>query len=55
MQIGGGYPREKVTPFYSQLKVLKLPDLFKLKVCKLVHGHFQNKLPNNLSNLFFSY
>jgi len=51
--IGGGYPREMVTPFYSQLKVLKLPDLFKLEVGKLVHDHFQNKLPNNLSNLFF--
>jgi len=51
--IGGGYPRKKVTPFYSQLKVLKLPDLFKLEVGKLVHAHFQNKLPNNLSNIFF--
>jgi len=49
--IGGGYPQEKVMPFYSQLKVLKLPDLFKLEVGKLVHAHFQNKLPNKLSNL----
>jgi len=38
--IGGGCPREKVTPLYSQLKVLKLPDLFKLEVGKLVHAHF---------------
>jgi len=28
---------------------MKLPDLIKLEVRKLVHAHFQN----NLSNLFF--
>jgi len=31
----------------------EIPDLFKLEVGKLVHAHFQNKLPNSLSNLFF--
>jgi len=39
----------------SHLKFMKLPDLFNLEVGKLVHAHFQNKLPNNFSNLFFSY
>ena len=42
-----------LTPtFYSKLKILKLQDLFKFEVGKLVYSYFQNKLPQQLSNLF---
>ena len=32
--------------------MLKLPDLIKLEIAKLVHAHFNNKLPNVFSNYF---
>ena len=50
--IGGGLLRDKATPFYSQLGILKLTDLFKLEVGKLVHANFKNKLPASLSDYF---
>jgi len=55
--IGGGNPLgEKVTSFYSQLNVLRLPDVYKFEVGKLFYARFQNKIPNKLSNLFsYSY
>ena len=48
--IGGGLLRDRATPFYSPLGILKLPDLFKLKISKFVHAHFKNKLPPSLSD-----
>ena len=50
--IGGGLLRSSATPFYSQLGILKLPDLLKLEVGKFVHAHFKNKLPPSLSDYF---
>ena len=50
--IGGGLLRDKATPFYSQLGILKLTDLFKLEVGKFVHAHFKKKLPVSLSDYF---
>ena len=50
--IGGGLYNDKVSPFYSQLKILKLPYLYKLEIGKFVNAHFQNRLPLNISNYF---
>ena len=50
--IGDGNYSEKATPFYIKLKILKIPELFKLEVAKLVHKHVHNNLPIPLSNLF---
>jgi len=37
--ICGGHCRDHVTPFYSELKILKLPDLGKLVIAKIVYEH----------------
>ena len=50
--IGGGSYREHSTPYYYNLKILKLPDLLKLETAKLVFRHLQNTLPPLISNLF---
>ena len=50
--IGGGLYNDKVSPFYSQLKILMLPYRSKLEIGKFVNGHFQNRLPLNISNYF---
>ena len=50
--IGGGCYREHSTPYYSNLKILKLPDLLKLEKAKLVFCHQQNTLPPLISNIF---
>ena len=50
--IGGGLYNDKVSPFYSQLKILKLPYLYKLEIGKFVKAHFQNRLLLNISNYF---
>ena len=44
--------RDKATPFYFKLGILKLTDFFKLEVGKFVHAHFKNKLPPSLSEYF---
>ena len=50
--IGGGSYREHSTPYYSNLKILKLPNLLKLETAKLVFRHLQNTLPPLIFNLF---
>ena len=50
--IGGGHPRDSASPYISEFNILKLPDLFKLEIGKLIHSHFTNDLPDALSNLF---
>jgi len=50
--ISRGFPWDLATPYYSYLKILKLENLFKIEVGKLVHFHFQRKLSLILSNLF---
>ena len=42
--IGGGLYNDNASPFYSQLKILKLPYLYKLEIGKFVNAHFQNCL-----------
>ena len=52
--IGGGTTRESPTPFYGQLKILKLTDLYKFEIAKLVHDFLHDKLPSSsvFSHLF---
>jgi len=50
--IGGGSYRDHATPFYYKLKILKLPDLYKLETAKVDYRHFQKNLPPLISNLF---
>ena len=37
---------------YLNLRILKLEDLFKLEISKLMHQHYNNKLPNLFSEYF---
>ena len=50
--IGGGLLRDRATPFYSRLGILKLPNLFKLEAGKFVYAHFKNDLSLSLSDYF---
>ena len=50
--IGGGIMQDSPTQFCSALKILKLIDLHKLEIGKMVHAQLQNKLPFKLSNCF---
>ena len=43
---------DHATPFYSKLKILKIPELYKHKVAKLVFHHYHQRLPPLLSNLY---
>ena len=50
--IGGGSYREHSTPYYHNLKILKVPDLLKLETAKFAFRHLQNNLPPLIFNLF---
>ena len=50
--IGGGKYMDHATPFYSKLKILKIPELYKHEVAKLVFHHYHQRLPPLLSNLY---
>ena len=50
--IGDGTARESPTPFYGQLKILKLTELYEFEIAKLVHEFLHDKLP---SSSVFSY
>ena len=52
--MGSGTTRESPTPFYGQLKILKLSDLYKFEIAKLVHDFLHDKLPSSsvFSHLF---
>jgi len=41
-----------VSPNYCKLGILKIPELYKLEVAKLVHQHSKQILPHYLSTLF---
>ena len=43
---------DHATTFYSKLKILKIPELYKHKVAKLVFHHYHQRLPPSLSNLY---
>ena len=44
--IVGAHFQDSVNPYYSQLKILQIDDLFKFEVAKLVYGSLHNKTPN---------
>ena len=44
--IGGGSSLESPTKFFNNFSILKLSDLFKMEVAKIVHSHFTNNLPS---------
>ena len=44
--------RDLVNPYYSQLKILQIDDLFKFEVAKFVNGSLHNKAPNSFSKYF---
>ena len=52
--IGGDTIRKSPTPFYGKLKILKLADLYKFEIAKLVHDFLHDKLPSFsvISHLF---
>lgn len=50
--IDGGSYLDHATPCYSHLKILKISELFKLEVAKLISLHYSKNLPPLLSNLF---
>ena len=43
---------EKFTKLYNKFSILKLDDLFKFEVNKIVHAHFANILPTKLYKFF---
>ena len=43
---------DHATPFYSKLTILKIPELYKHEVAKLVFHHYHQRFPSLLSNLF---
>ena len=46
--VAGGQRQDHVTPFYHRLQILKLKDLYKYEVAKLMHKNSRKKLPNRL-------
>jgi len=50
--IGGGTFYDNATPFYSKLNVLKLFDLYKLGIGKLMHRFVHNSLPPSFTDYF---
>ena len=49
--IGGGKYMNHATPFYSKLKILKIPELYEYKVAILVFHYYRQRLPPLLLNL----
>ena len=50
--IGGGKWRDRATPFYKKLKILKIVDVYKLETAIFWYKHSNNKLPAGVNNLF---
>jgi len=50
--IYGKHRTEHVTPFFTQLEILKLHDLYKLEIGKFIFQLNSNKLPKILENSF---
>ena len=44
--------RTSITPFYHKLGILKIPELYKFEIAKLMHQHSKQNLPPTISNLF---
>ena len=50
--IGGGNYLNRVTPYYSKLNILKLPDLYELQTAKFEYRFMRNILPQSFSDFF---
>ena len=44
--------RISITTFYHKLGILKIPELYKFEIAKLMHQHSWQNLPPTISNLF---
>ena len=44
--------RTSITPFYHKLEILKISELYKFEIAKLMHQHSKQNLPPTISNLF---
>ena len=44
--------RTSITPFYHKLGILKILELYKFEIAKLMHQHSKQNLPPTISNLF---
>ena len=50
--IGGCNYNDSVTPLYLEFEILKLAELYKLEVAKLVYDYIHYNIPYSLSNMF---
>ena len=50
--IGGGKWRDRATPFYKKLKILKIVDIYKLETAIFMYKYRTNKLPAGMNILF---
>ena len=50
--IGGCNYNDSATPLYLEFEVLKLVELYKLEVAKLIYDCIHNNIPYSLSNMF---
>ena len=50
--VGCNYYNDSATPLYLEFEVLKLVELYKLEVAKLVYDCIHNNIPYSLSNMF---
>ena len=50
--IGSGAWRDHATPYYKKLNILKLEDVHKLEVGKLMFKNDKNTLPESFTNFF---
>ena len=41
--------RERITPHYVNLRLIKLPDIVKLSTCQLLYGHIIEEKPSNFT------
>ena len=48
----GAHFRDLVNPYYSQLKILQIDELFIFEVAKFVYGTSNNKTPNTFRKYF---
>ena len=47
--VAGGQRQNHAIPFYYRLQILKLKDLYKYEVAKLMHKHSRKKLPKRIN------
>ena len=50
--IAGGKPRDSPTKFYFESKIIKLSDLYKVKVAKFVRAHFSKTILAQITDYF---